>query len=883
VRPTWEARFAHDATALDAKLSQHRNNLIFAFASLMRLSYTTRREGPNWAPLGEEYNMKLHQKSVRARLLPSLLGASALAFGFSAPALAQEAPAAEDDGSGLKEIIVTARKVSENLQDVPVAVTAFSGDDLEKQNIQRVENLASFTPGLRMVQAQSTPTALTIALRGQVQTDILVTLDPSVGTYVDGVYWARSYGLNGSLLDLQSVQVLKGPQGTLFGRNTTGGALLINSNDPDLDEYSGRISLTYGRFNEFEATAVSNIPIIPDKIAIRLAGTRFHRDGYTTNNAPATAVTAVGATVPVARGPFFGSQSGRKFDERDRWNFRGKLLAQLTDTFSVMLSAEYYDADETAPARSLRLATNAYTASNTTYNTANTAALFVGATNAGLPVIPANFPAILGVGYGRLNANIAATTADPGIVLNNERPYATARTYSYGLTAALEVPWGEAKLITGIRKIRTNAGLDLEGSQYAVHFTEGQQKVKQESAELQTTGKAFGDALDFAAGVFVFHEAGFDQSLSISVPALNGTTSHFAADIDNDSMGVYAQGSYHITDALTFTGGVRYSVDDKGITAYNNNYVRSTGVTICSIRGGNLGALGVEILRAPGCAIEQRDSFSGWSYTAGVDYKLSEGVLVYAKTAKGFRSGGQNLRAPSAAAFLPFQPEIAYSHEIGFKGEFFDRRVRLNFAAYTSDINDIQRSTLISVPPVPPSTVAGTATILSNAGKVRVKGLEVELAAVVFPGFTVSASGGLVDPKYIDFADLSGDRSFERFTGIAKKQFSLAADYATSFGSNGKLSLHLDYAWRGDTPTAEFFFAANPQNAAIVEATTAKALGQVGARASVEFGNIGLAVFGRNLTNERKYVQNLLVAPLGYITGIRNEPRTFGVTATVKY
>ncbi len=827
--------------------------------------------------------MKLHQKSVRARLLPSLLGASALAFGFSAPALAQEAPAAEDDGSGLKEIIVTARKVSENLQDVPVAVTAFSGDDLEKQNIQRVENLASFTPGLRMVQAQSTPTALTIALRGQVQTDILVTLDPSVGTYVDGVYWARSYGLNGSLLDLQSVQVLKGPQGTLFGRNTTGGALLINSNDPDLDEYSGRISLTYGRFNEFEATAVSNIPIIPDKIAIRLAGTRFHRDGYTTNNAPATAVTAVGATVPVARGPFFGSQSGRKFDERDRWNFRGKLLAQLTDTFSVMLSAEYYDADETAPARSLRLATNAYTASNSTYNTANTAALFVGATNAGLAVIPANFPAILGVGYGRLNANIAATTADPGIVLNNERPYATARTYTYGLTAALEVPWGEAKLITGIRKIRTNTGLDLEGSQYAVHFTEGQQKVKQESAELQTTGTAFGDALDFAAGLFVFHEAGFDQSLSISVPALNGTTSHFAADIDNDSMGVYAQGSYHITDALTFTGGLRYSVDDKGITAYNNNYVRSTGVTICSISGGNLGALGREILRAPGCAIGRRDSFSGWSYNAGVDYKLSDGVLVYAKTAKGFRSGGQNLRAPSAASFLPFQPEIAFSHEIGFKGEFFDRRVRLNFAAYTSDINDIQRTTLISVPPVPPSTVAGTATILSNAGKVRVKGLEVELAAVVFPGLTVSATGGLVDPKYIDFADLSGDRSFERFTGIAKKQFSLAADYATEFGSNGKLSLHLDYAWRGDTPTAEYFFAANPQNAAIVEATTAKALGQVGARASVEFGNIGLAVFGRNLTNERKYVQNLLVAPLGYITGIRNEPRTFGVTATVKY
>jgi iron complex outermembrane recepter protein len=170
-------------------------------------------------------------KNRRVAILGRVLAsASVIACGvgtFAAPAMAQEA--VEEEDVGLGEIIVTARKVAENLQDVPVAVTVFSGEDLEKQNIQKIENLANFTPGLRMVQAQSTPTAMTIALRGQVQTDILVTLDPSVGTYVDGVYWARAYGLNGNLLDINSVQVLKGPQGTLFGRNTTGGAILINS------------------------------------------------------------------------------------------------------------------------------------------------------------------------------------------------------------------------------------------------------------------------------------------------------------------------------------------------------------------------------------------------------------------------------------------------------------------------------------------------------------------------------------------------------------------------------------------------------------------------------------------------------------------------------
>ncbi len=851
--------------------------------------------------------MSVFKGSPKGSFVKMLSTASVVAMGlgaFAAPSFAQEA--AEADDAGLGEIIVQARKVDENLQDVPVAVTAFSGADLEKQSIQKIENIANFTPGLRMVQGQSTPTAMTIALRGQVQTDILVTLDPSVGTYVDGVYWARAYGLNSNLLDVKSVQVLKGPQGTLFGRNTTGGALLINSNDPNLEDYGGRLSLTYGRFNELEATAISNLPIIPGKVALRLAGTRVKRDGYTTNFAPAAATTILAGNPVIARGPFLGSQNGRKYDNRDRWNFRGKLLTQLTDSFSLLFSGEYFDSDETAPARSLRLATNSYTAAvgaaniapagtpctagaatnacaNTTYAVANTAALFVGATNAGLPVIPANFPAIFGAGYTRLNADIAAAAADPSIVLNNERPWATARTYSYGMTAALDTPWGEAKLITGLRKVRTNAGLDLEGSQYAIHFTEGQQKIKQQSIELQTTGKAFDGALDFAAGVFAFHETGFDQSISITVPALNGTTSHFGARINNDSMGIYGQGSWHITDALTFTGGLRYSVDDKGITSFNNNYVRATGVTICSIQGGNLGNLGREIVQPAGCAITRRDDFSGVSYTAGLDYKVGENVLVYAKTAKGFRSGGQNLRAPSAVAFLPFKPEIAYSYEVGLKSEFFDRRVRLNVAAYTSDIKNIQRSTLIAVAPIPPSTVSGTATILSNAGKARIKGIEADLAAVVFPGFTVSANGSLTDPKYVTFADLSGDRSFERFTGVAKKQFSLAADYATSFGEDGKVNLNVNYAWRGDAPTADYFFAANPQNGAIVDATTAKALGLLGARASVEFGNFGIAVFGRNLTNKRDYVQNLLVAPLGYITGIRNEPRTYGITGTVKF
>jgi iron complex outermembrane recepter protein len=153
----------------------------------------------------------------------SLLFVASLPASAFAQAGSESASPVASDASGqggLEEIVVTARKVAENLQDVPVAVTAFSGLDLANQNAQRVQDVARFTPGLIIRPGNASSTSLTIALRGQAQTDVLATLDPSVGTYVDGIYWARAYGLNGSLLDIQSVQVLKGPQGTLFGRNT---------------------------------------------------------------------------------------------------------------------------------------------------------------------------------------------------------------------------------------------------------------------------------------------------------------------------------------------------------------------------------------------------------------------------------------------------------------------------------------------------------------------------------------------------------------------------------------------------------------------------------------------------------------------------------------
>ncbi|MDM7957646.1 TonB-dependent receptor [Blastomonas sp.] len=806
------------------------------------------------------------------------------------PAIAQDAAAGEADtqpNSGLAEIVVQARKVDENLQDVPVAITAFTGGDLVAQNVQKVQDLANFTPGLAIRPGQSTPSAITITLRGQVQTDILATLDPSVGTYVDGVYWARATGLNGGFLDIRSVQILKGPQGTLFGRNTTGGALLINSNDPDLNDFSGSLAATYGRFNEREGTAVLNVPILEDRIALRLAGQISKRDGYTRNVVPATAVSAIAANNTVVRkGPFAGSPNGRKFDNRDRMNFRGKLLVKPTDTLSLLFSGEYFDMDERAPSREILLALPTFAATNPNYGVGSTAALFAGISSGGPPPTSgANAAASTTLGRNVLNGQAANLIANPRTTSNNEIPYVAARTYTANFIGTLETGWGEIKLLTNWRRVSSFAGVDLEGSSFPIHFTEGQQRLTQKSAELQFVGTAFNDRVDFAVGAFVFQEDGFDQSISITVPALNPVTSQFYGLVDNDSIGVYGQATVRLTDSLAFTGGLRYSIDDKALESRSSNFNRTSGLTTCALLIGSAPFnAGGQVGGPAQCAFRRKDDFAGISYTAGLDYQIADDILVYAKTSRGFRSGGQNLRAPSAAAFIPFEPEFADSHEIGLKSQFFDNRIRFNIALYETTVKDIQRTTLISVPPIPPSTVPGAATILGNAGKSRFRGLEAEIQAVLFTGFRVSASGALVDPKYIRFTDLSGDRSFERFTGVAKEQFAVAADYSTEIGSSSKVNFRVDYAWRGDVATAEYFFAPNPNNAAIVAASTAQKLGLLGARASLEIGdNYEIAIFGRNITNERKFINNLVVAPLGYVSGVRNEPATYGITASVKF
>jgi iron complex outermembrane receptor protein len=792
--------------------------------------------------------MNLRHKRISARLFAAVsIGALAAS---AVPAFAQQS---SDDSDADRNIIVVTgiTKQDANIQDVPTTITFFSGANLEEKGIQLVGDVATFTPGFNIRGAGNNPTALVLSMRGQVQNDVIATLEPSVGVYLDEMYIARAYGLNTEMLDISNVQVLKGPQGTLFGRNTSAGAVLIQTNDPKFDEISGLVKGTYGRFNERSGTAILNLGF-NDSIAVRGAITYGKRDGYKTD-----------------------VNTGKKYEGRETLNGRVKLAFKPTDTLQILLSGEWYDGDIVGPARQ-----------NLYYN-------------------------LGGTGFDPGAADRAAMGGDPDLVAISDPSvspgtpaqglFNSVKTQTYMAKISLETGFGEIRWINGYRKIKASNLIDLDGESSAAgnHFTQGFQNLEQYSTELQLTGQGLDDALDYAVGLTYFNESGNDVSRSVT----NGGAvwSGFNGMIDNDSMGMYAQANYHFNDALSFTGGLRYSIDDKGITAQSAVYpLNGTVPAVCLPTSFMIGiVLGGGTLTPDDCNRPRSDTFKNLSYTAGIDYKITDDILIFAKHSKGYRSGAQQLRTLTLNDTAPAQSEIVYEQEVGLKTQFLDNRVRFNIAGYHNKVKGAQRSVILNV--------GGTnQTVLENADT-ETWGVEADLSVQVADGLTLTAAGSITDPKYKNYSGFvvvggvltSNDKADTQFTGIVKEQFSIGANYTADLGM-ARLGLNANYAWQGKMSQTEQTFArltaptttaggggfdaANAQ--AILDATTTRAHGITNVRASLAFGdsdNYEIALFGRNIFDERATQYTLFLGGLNYIGTSWNEPATYGVTGTIKF
>lgn len=431
-----------------------------------------------------------------------VVAATAGVFAPTNAAAQQVATVAEDDN----EITVTARRREEQLQEVPVAVTVLSADDLQQANITRLENIELVAPGLGISPAQTRPATLGFAMRGQRQDAAFLANDPSVGIYIAEAVQSRTFGLARSIFDLQSVQVLKGPQGTLFGRNTTGGAILFQPRLPEFGHFGGYIRANVGSFERVDVEGALNIPL-GEFAALRLAVNRASNDGYVHD---------------VVRGIWGNGE--------DSISGRVVLLVEPHSNFSNTTYVDYFDSDQIGGMTRL-----------TAVNPANANAVSRLITTGIFADQQANYD------FYEVGGNYGPSSSGQNVGLIN--------VTEIGLGDRLDF-----KAIGQARSIQMTETTDYDGSEASVLHLFQSQEVDLFSVELQLQGTSLNDRLNWVTGIFYFVE---DGSLDTRTSAFGGVASPRFGYVRNTSSSVYAQGDYALTDRLSMTLGARYTWDER--------------------------------------------------------------------------------------------------------------------------------------------------------------------------------------------------------------------------------------------------------------------------------------------------------------------------------
>ena len=757
---------------------------------------------------------------------------------------AESAPTAQ-----IEEVIVTARRVQENLQDVPSSVSAVGSEVIAERSIKSLYDIQKVAPNLFIQPSPAEPNSLVLTIRGQKQNDILLTLDASVAVYVDGMNLPRVLGLRGNLVDIERVEVLRGPQGTLYGRNSTGGALSVYTKNPT-DEYGASIDATVGNYDAWNVVGVANIPLA-EGLSLRLVGQRGKHDGYGEDGL------------------------GRDLANEDSTALRGKLKAQLGERVTAILSANYQKNE--AGGHILKLAGLSPSALPGVAGVPGTAE--VGLETGGITLLqylavtaPTTYctlvggcpPATPGPAAALGLAGLQAATRTLASYLGGD-PYKTGGTFpafarfqsksvsldvNAELTEDVNLRW-----ISGFQELKRRTAEDLDGSPFAILHPTLFSKDKFISQELQLLGG--GERFNWVLGGFYSYEDGQDGSTTVALARLNSTNPNRQFGlVTNTSRAVFGQLNWAFAPKWSLTAGARYSSDKRELVSYNSN---ASGCTVP--------APGVTAT-PPGasqCPRKFENTYSDPSWLASVSYKATDDVLLYTKVARGYRTGGQNLRGSNnILTFASFEPEKVTEYEAGLKADLFDHRLRLNLAAYYDDYKNIQRSVIVA------AASGAAVTIVTNAAEGEIKGVEAEAVFRPTSQLSFTATAGLTDAKYKKFADLTGDRTGETF-GVPKWTAGLSGRYEVPL-SVGELALQLDYSWQDDVVLAAD--APNPSQ------VTQKAYGLLNGRISLKLDrwDSEVALFGKNLTDKAYAVgATSLQRSVGINNLVIGEPRIWGI------
>jgi len=733
--------------------------------------------------------MKLKQLSL------AIAGVLAIACAVQADELdapagstaAQDKQVEAKDPSKLETVEVTARKREETLQDVPISVTAFTDTALSKLNVQDIGDLQGRVPNLTIYAARGSNSTLTAYIRGIGQADPLWGVDPGVGSYLDDVYIARPQGALLDVFDVERVEVLRGPQGTLYGKNTVGGAIKYISKPLPVKE-EGFASITVGNYNERDVRAAFGGASQDGVWRARVAGAYLTRDGFGENLI-----------------------TGKDVSDKDTKAMRASLGFFPSASFNAQLSVDAMN-DDSSVRGAKRLALNRFDPNNTPPN----------------------------------SNDFDAQNGMPDVNPTQMRGSSLVMNF---------LPGGDwtFKSVTAWRKSDTETNIDFDTLPAKITDVAATYRDHQFSMEFEANFYEAG-SIHGVGGVYYFNGTAAGRVKNNFLNAIFGDT---GGSVDTDSIAVYADGTLDLSDALSLSGGLRYTREKKTADVLNLSYKDAT------------------FTQVTGVAADFHDSVTANNVSPRIslDYRMNPNVLLYASASRGFKSGGFNIRANAVAvpaSARPFKDESVDAYEIGSKMNFLDDRLFINTALFYNKYQDVQLSVFTSYTQA--NGQPGFFGDFTNAGKAHVSGAEVEAAFKPAEHWTLNANAAVLDAKYDEYITNNVNvAKAQRFTNAPAFQAGANIEYATPVG-NGNLTVRVGGRYQTKVyPTTDLSPAIMQNEYALADAAIIWDID----------GPWMFSLNGTNLTNRAYRTTGYNIPSLGVLTGFYGNPRQ--VTATASY
>jgi iron complex outermembrane receptor protein len=788
----------------------------------------------------------------------------------------------------LEEVVVTAQKRSESIQQVPIAITAFSESTLRAKGITDIHGLSGLTPNVNLDQGSpfsGSNSVLSASIRGIGQDDFAFNLDPGVGVYVDGVYFARTVGANQSLLDVERIEILKGPQGTLFGRNTIGGAISIVTRTPR-DEFTIQSQLTSGSYNRRDVSVLADIPFAPNVLSTITLATQF-QDGYQ-RRIPYPSPTPY-VSDPVGALHSSGTEAFDTQGGTNQQTVRAKVVWKASDSVSATFAGDWTHTNQPSTASTVLETV-------TQFSQGGTFGPFFNSCLLGLPPATALIcgpRGVVGTSLWQANLSPSTTRLLYGSAVTNtgniDTTYANGQNFdkldSYG--TAITVDWDMSnafkfRSITSSRRLHWASGLDADGSPinfFELSFAEGQHQVSQ---ELQLIGDLFESKLKLVAGLYYFDEGGYIHDFVTfggGLLQVDGPN-----ELETRSYAAYLHADYKVTDKIGLTLGGRFSEDRKTFTGGQqdlNGFVYK--VSTCYPYNASASLIGApanltcqQVLGYPNPNNplqvypygENHQNFNEFTPTVGLQYHFNDDVMAYLSYAKGFKTGGWTTRLevplPPGSAAPSFGPETDRTYELGLKSEWFDRQLIVNAATFLSHYDGIQLTYQISSSPV-----------TQNAGNAEIKGVELEVQSLLSSHFSLSGNLGYLDAKYVEINPFAVAYTGTSLPKTPRLKFALSPDVHTNLANGATLRLGVDYTHTGqmfndvqNTP-----LLARPKEDMLNASTSIVAPN----------GRVTFTIGGTNLTDRRFVTTGQPQVAGGVVFGTYNAPREWYATLGLKY